>query len=105
MAQPPPEHVGVAWGSAGHGMAQAPQLATSPRTSISQPVLATPSQSANPMTQSPMVPHTPAVQVATTFAGGVQALPHVVQLAGSLARSVSQPSETMVLQSSKPAWQ
>jgi hypothetical protein len=80
----PPTHASEACGRS-QVAPHAPQFA-SVVTSVSQPVVASPSQSASDAGQ-PSSTQTPALHLAP----GVQTFPHVAQLAASPARFVSQP--------------
>jgi hypothetical protein len=79
---------------------QAPQLFTLVPRFASQPFAGLLSQSAKPAKH--VNPHMPVVQVGVAFAGARQTLPQLPQFA-VVSRGASQPSTSMLLQSSKPA--
>jgi hypothetical protein len=77
-----------------------PQLNTSEVVPISHPSTACPLQSANPGWH-PATAHWPATHVVVAL-GSEHALPHVPQLPRSVARLISHPSRTTLLQSAYP---
>ncbi len=83
-AQAPDVHTDVALGRL-HARAHAPQLALSVLRFASQPVDARWSQSAKPMAQV-VTAQAPAAQVLTVAWARLQTVPHIPQLAGSLAK-------------------
>ena len=85
----------------GHATPQRPQFAALVERFTSQPLEATPSQSAKPSLQAK--PQAPAAQVARAFAGAAQAFPHAPQWATLVAVLVSQPLEAVPSQSPKVA--
>ena len=84
-------------------MAHAPQLRMSADVGVSQPVLATRSQSPNPLLQ--VNPHTPDEQMRLAFGRVAQLIAQPPQLATSLAIGVSQPLVGELSQFPKPALQ
>ncbi len=100
MAHAPPVHDVDALGRAGHAAAQAPQLLTLVARSVSQPLVATPSQSPRPVLQRKPQVDEAQVVVAPVRAG--QALRQAPQLATSVVLLISQPSAPDALQSVKP---
>lgn len=79
---------------------QAPQLVALVPRFASQPFTGLLSQSANPAIH--VKPHMPVVQVGIAFAGAWHVLPQLPQFV-VVSRVASQPSTSMLLQSSKPA--
>jgi hypothetical protein len=98
--QPPAVHVVTALARMGHALRHVPQWVSELRVSTSQPLVASPSQSAKP------VMHDPTVQLPAVHEGvalGVEhALLHAPQCAVLVPRLTSQPSVAVVLQSAKP---
>ena len=86
-----------------HARPHTPQLVVETRRSTSQPLLATPSQSAKPIAQ--VKPHAPEEHVAVALARVGHAAPQLPQLATLDRRSTSQPSLAPRLQSAKPVAQ
>jgi hypothetical protein len=82
----------------------APQWAALLASVTSQPLLATPSQSAKPARHAPP-PHTPAAQRACWLPVIAQAVPHTPQFVAELAVSTSQPLPATPSQLPKPAAQ
>ena len=82
-AQAPTAQVAVALGSA-HTRPQAPQLDALVLRSVSQPLVARPSQSPKPAVQREGVPIPPAQPCAATLASA-QTVPQAPQLVGSMA--------------------
>ena len=87
-------------GAPAHARPQAPQWAALLRVSVSQPLLATPSQLPK------LTPHDATVHATSTHAGTpddtVQTAPQRPQCATLTRRSASQPSTGSPLQSAKP---
>ncbi len=102
MAQVPAEQMGVAFASA-QTRPHAPQFATLPRTSTSQPSAALPLQLPKPVAQD-VTEHAPRVQPAVAFVSE-HARPHMPQLLGVVARFASHPFAAFPSQSPKPAEQ
>ncbi len=94
----PAVHVGSALAGAGHAMPHAPQCAGELRVLVSQPLLASESQSPNPPAHTPTA-HAPMRHTGVALASAGHALPHAPQLATSFWRLVSHPSSGMRLQS------
>jgi hypothetical protein len=82
---------------------QAPQLALSLRVSTSQPLAASPSQSAKPGLQA-ATPQAPPAQAAAAL-GSAQTRPQAPQLAAVVSSAASQPLAAAPSQSPKPAAQ
>jgi hypothetical protein len=97
-------HVGVApehtWPVA-HARPHAPQWAVLVRVSVSQPLAALPSQSANPARHDAIV-HVPPAHAAVAL-GRLHARPHIPQLVAVVRVSTSQPFAGFPSQSAKPA--
>lgn len=102
MAQAPATQAAVALGRL-QAREQPPQLETSVRVLTSQPLDASPSQSAHPVEQAATA-HCPEVQVEVAL-GSTQAAPHAPQLVTEVCRSTSQPSAATALQLAYPASQ
>ena len=96
------EHVRVACGTVGHDVPHVPQFAGSTASSLSQPSLLRPLQSAYPMSHVP-TPHTPAAQPAVACAGTGHRAPQRPQLKMSVPIAVSQPFDDTPSQSAHPA--
>jgi hypothetical protein len=75
-AQAPALHRGSAFAAPGHTLPQNPQWFRSPRSEVSQPLVATPSQSAYPALHA--MPHTPAAQVGDALVAEGHALAEVL---------------------------
>ena len=97
----PIAQVAVELAASGHVRPQAPQLAALVRVSVSQPLTALPSQSANPSAQ--VVWHRLITHAAVAFGPAVHAVPQAPQLAAFARVSVSQPLAALRSQSAKPA--
>lgn len=93
-------HVAVAFMGPGHGEPHEPQLATSSRRSVSQPLPRPPSQS--PKLGSQVSSQEPTSHDPEAFGGSEHTLPHLPQFAASVASSASQPSAAPPMQSPKP---
>jgi hypothetical protein len=102
-AQTPRAQVGAALAGA-HGRPHAPQCAVLLASTVSQPLPATPSQSAKPARHAPP-PHTPAAHRACWLPVIAQAIPHTPQFVAELAVSTSQPLSATPSQLPKPASQ
>jgi hypothetical protein len=102
MLQTPAEQLGVPWLEL-QAVLHVPQLATLLVMSASHPLVTTPSQFWKlPLHE--VIVQAPATQEPTALAGA-QTDPHAWQLAVSVLRLTSQPSESSPLQSAKPASQ
>jgi len=101
--QRPAVQVPAALDPAAQALSQAPQCRLLVRVSTSQPLLALPSQSANPATQ--VNPQAPAVHRAVALAGTGQVVPQRPQWATSVRVSTSQPLVAELSQSPKPVAQ
>jgi hypothetical protein len=93
-------HDVAALGRAGHAAPHAPQLVVVLVRLVSQPLVATPSQSPKPVLQ--RKPQAPDPQVVVALARAGHALRHAPQLATSVVVLISQPSLAVALQSEKP---
>ncbi len=82
-------------------VAQVPQCAALLLRSTSQPLLATPSQSAKPLLQ--VNPQVPLPQVAVALARAGHALPQAPQFVSDVVTFTSQPLADARSQSAKPA--
>jgi hypothetical protein len=102
-AQRPAAHEGAVLGGVGHASPHRPQCDTLARRSVSQPLLATPSQSPYPSAQRATA-HDPASQRAVAF-GSAQARPQAPQAARDVRVSVSHPLVASPSQSEKPTAQ
>ncbi|MEZ4393138.1 MAG: hypothetical protein R3A48_18785 [Polyangiales bacterium] len=100
--QTPATHAPLALAGA-QARPQAPQLARLVRVSVSQPFIATPSQSAKPAAQLATAQR-PASQLAVAL-GSVQVAPQAPQCARAVLTSVSQPLVASPSQSPRPALQ
>jgi hypothetical protein len=83
-----------------HRFPHVPQCAVLVARVVSQPLAATPSQSAKPALQVPIA-QPPAAHTPVAL-GSEQSIPHEPQLRASTARSTSQPSVGVALQSARP---
>jgi hypothetical protein len=102
-AQAPTAHAGTALGAPGQAWPQVPQCETATRVSVSQPLVALPSQSPKPASHEPTV-HRLATQAAVAL-GGSQRVPQAPQAAVLVVVSASQPLAASPSQSAKPASQ
>jgi hypothetical protein len=102
MAQPPPVHVEVAWGSA-HARPQAPQWASEPARLVSQPLAGFASQSPNPVAHAATA-QAPLTQAAVALASE-HARPQPPQCETAARVLVSQPLAGFESQSPNPAAQ
>ena len=87
--QVPIAHVGVAFAGVAHARAHIPQCATVVRVSTSHPLLASPSQSANPVLH--VNPHAPIAQVAVAFARAGHASHRAPQVATDVSSAQAIP--------------
>jgi len=94
-------HLGSAFARSGQTWPQEPQLMADVDRSISQPSVASVSQSANGSMQ--VMPHVEAAQVALLCAGTGQACAQAPQFARSVRPSISQPLVVSASQLRKPA--
>ena len=99
VPQAPPEHTRPA----AQAVPQAPQCEVATRVSVSQPLLALPSQSPNPVAQAATV-HTPAAQAPVAL-GGAQPRAQAPQWVALVRVSASQPLLGSPSQSAKPVVQ
>jgi hypothetical protein len=99
IAQPPATHMPDAFAGS-QNTPHPPQFASDVRVSISQPLEATPSQSAKPVEQA-VIWQLPLAQLSVAFAR-LQVVPHEPQFA-AVVSGASQPFESTPSQSSKPA--
>ncbi len=99
MPHTPAEHVPTPFAGA-QRLLHVPQLPTSVRRSVSQPLAALPSQLPKPALQVPSA-HTPPAHVAVAL-GKLQRLPHAPQLFVSVRTLASHPLVTFESQLAKP---
>jgi hypothetical protein len=99
-AQAPREHAATPLGGAGHDAPQRPQCVTEARTSVSQPLVALPSQSPKPSTHAATAQE-PISQTAVAL-GGSQRRPQAPQWEALVRVSVSHPLAASPSQSAKP---
>ena len=91
----PAAHVAAALAKR-HTLPHAPQLfASVPRTLVSQPLLAVPSQSAKPESHAPTT-QLPPTHAFTVELGSAQVVPHAPQLRGSVAVETQLPLQLVV---------
>jgi hypothetical protein len=95
--QRPAAQAALALAGAGHTFPHAPQWVALVCVAASQPLVASPSQSAKPALQ--VNPQRPIAQRAAAFAGAAQVAPHAPQCARLDVTSVSQPSAASPSQS------
>ena len=99
-AQKPVMQLARALAPAGQTTPQRPQWETSVARFTSQPLVASPSQSAKPVMHA--TPHTPDAQVGDALARDGQAMPQAPQLFGSVRVDTSQPLVALPSQLAKP---
>ena len=93
IEQRPAEHAAVPF-VALHAAPHAPQLAVDVRRFTSQPLLATPSQSAKPAAQ--VNPHAPRVHAVVALARAGQVVAHAPQFDTSVWRFTQRPEQKVV---------